>query len=61
MREAMAKIDIGKVKNRKGYEYKVYWDDATKEIYIEYHGTIGRAQSAREAIQKADAYMALRD
>jgi hypothetical protein len=57
----MAKIDIGKVKNRSGYEYRVYWDETTQEIYIEYRGVIGRAQTAREAIQKADAYMAIRD
>ncbi len=56
----MAATEIGKVKGGKsGKHYSVYWDSYSKDLYVGYAGKtrIGKANSAQEAMHKAEAWV----
>jgi len=55
----MALIVIGTVKSGSGNNYEVKWDPQTKEVYVSYGGStyIGEADSASEAMIKAEAWL----
>jgi hypothetical protein len=56
----MSATIIGRVisgKTRKSFEVK--WDQSNKDVYVAYAGWshVGRASSANEAMNKAEAYL----
>lgn len=55
----MASQEIGRVKSGSGKYYKVYWNAASRDVYIGYAGRtgIGKATSANEAMNKAEAWL----
>lgn len=55
----MALQELGKVKSGSGKEYKVYWDSSDKSVYVGYAGRtyIGKASSANEAMNMAEAWL----
>lgn len=50
---------IGRVKSGKGKEYEVKWDSLSKDAYVSYAGwsSLGKATSAADAMNKAEAYL----
>jgi len=55
----MATQIIGKVKSGSGETYQVKWDSVSKDVYISYAGwsNCGKAQSAGDAMNQAEAYV----
>ncbi len=55
----MAAQVIGSVKSGSGKSYQVKWDSMSKDVYVSYTGwsSCGRAQSAGDAMGKAEAYV----
>ena len=55
----MAATVIGRVKSGKGKSYEVKWDQASRDVYVSYAGwsDAGKASSANEAMNKAEAYL----
>ena len=55
----MASTIIGKVKSGGGKSYEVKWDQSNKDVYVSYAGWsyVGKASSANEAMNKAEAYL----
>jgi hypothetical protein len=55
----MASERIGTVKSGKGKTYEVFWDHASKDVYVSYGGKsrCGRANSAAEAMRIAEAWL----
>lgn len=56
----MASEKIGSVKSgltRKSFDVK--WDQSSKDVYVSWAGgtSVGKASSAREAMNKAEAYL----
>jgi hypothetical protein len=49
----------GQVKSRTGKPYEVKWDSASRDVYVSWGGWshVGKASSAGEAIQKAEAWL----
>lgn len=50
---------IGRVKSGGGKSFEVKWSSTSKEVYVSYAGWtyIGQASSAREAMEKAEAWL----
>ena len=50
---------IGRVKSGSGKSYEVKWDQSGRDIYVAYAGWshVGKASSANEAMNKAEAYL----
>ena len=50
---------IGKVKSGKGKNIEVFWNQSDKEVYVGWAGrtSIGKANSANEAMNKAEAWL----
>lgn len=49
-------VELGRVQSSSSrHEYKVSWDEYTKKLYCD-NTHIGSASSAREAMQKAEAW-----
>lgn len=50
---------IGRVKSGSGKSYEVKWDKSNKSVYVSWGGWtgVGKAQSANEAMTKAEAYV----
>ena len=50
---------IGRVKAGSGKTYEVKWDQSSKDVYVAYAGWshVGKASSANEAMNKAEAYL----
>jgi hypothetical protein len=57
--EGMAATVIGRVKSGKGKSYEVKWDQVSNDVYVSYAGwsLVGKASSAREAMNKAEAWL----
>lgn len=56
----MAAEKIGSVKAGKTYKlYDVKWDPASRDVYVSWAGWthVGKASSAREAMNKGEAYL----
>lgn len=55
----MAAIIIGRVKSGSGKSYEVKWDSSSKDVYVSWAGwsLVGKASSAGEAMQKAEAWL----
>ncbi len=55
----MAATVIGRVKAGSGKSYEVKWDQSGRDIYVAYAGWshVGKASSANEAMNKAEAYL----
>lgn len=55
----MSATIIGRVKSNSGKNYEVKWDSMRKEVYVSYAGWsfVGKASSANEAMNKAEAYV----
>ena len=55
----MASQVIGRVKSGSGKSYEVKWDSVSKDVYVSYAGwsSCGKAQSAGDAMNKAEAYV----
>jgi len=56
----MAAEKIGSVKSGKSHKsFDVKWDQSSKEVYVGWAGwtSVGKASSAREAMNKAEAYL----
>jgi hypothetical protein len=56
----MASEIIGSVKSGKSHKlYEVKWDPSNRDIYVYCSGwtSVGQANSAREAMTKAEAYL----
>jgi hypothetical protein len=55
----MAAIVIGRVKSGKGKSYEVKWDQSSRDVYVSYAGWthVGKASSAREAMNKTEAWL----
>jgi len=55
----MAASVIGRVKSGKGKTYEVKWDQSSRDVYVAYAGWshVGKASSANEAMNKAEAYL----
>lgn len=55
----MAATVIGRVKSGKGSSYEVKWDSSSRDVYVAYAGwtSCGKASSASEAMNKAEAYL----
>ena len=54
----MSATVIGRVKSGSGKSYEVKWDQSSREVYVAYAGWshVGKASSANEAMNKAEAY-----
>ena len=50
---------IGKVKAGSGKNFEVKWNQSDKEVYVSWGGwtSIGKASSANEAMNKAEAWL----
>jgi hypothetical protein len=50
---------IGRVKAGSGKTFEVKWEQTSKSVYVSYAGwtRIGKAESAREAMQIAEAWL----
>ena len=50
---------IGRVKSGSGKSYDVRWDPRSKTVYVDYAGRTGcgTADSAAEAMRKAEAFL----
>lgn len=65
----MADINLGKVKTRKGSGYEVSWNESSGIVYVKEIARLfstwercdGRANTAREAMAVAEAYIWNRD
>ena len=55
----MAATVIGRVKSGSGKSYEVKWDQSSRDVYVAYAGwsNAGKASSANEAMNKAEAYL----
>ncbi len=55
----MSATVIGSVKSGKGKSYEVKWDQSSRDIYVAYAGWshVGKASSASEAMNKAEAWL----
>jgi hypothetical protein len=55
----MATIIIGSVRSGSGKKYEVKWDQFSKDIYVSWGGWshVGKASSANEAMNKAEAWL----
>ena len=55
----MAATIIGRVKSGTGKSYELKWDQSSRDVYVAYAGWshIGKASSANEAMNKAEAYL----
>lgn len=61
----MSEYNLGEVKDRWGRRYEVIWDDYSGKVWCKLvggnHELIGKADSAREAMLKADAWAGLQE
>ena len=50
---------IGKVKSGKGKTYEVKWNQMSRDVYVSWGGwsKVGKASSANEAMNKAEAWL----
>lgn len=48
-------VELGEVKGASGYSYTITWSEDTKKVYAG-NKHIATAYSAREAMQKAEAW-----
>lgn len=61
----MAKERLGKVKATSGswtdYEFEVWWDPATKDVYVGTYGSdhAGKADNAAHAMRVGEAWVAV--
>jgi hypothetical protein len=55
----MAAQVIGSVKSGSGKTFQVKWDSVSKDVFVSYAGwsSCGKAQSAGDAMSKAEAYV----
>jgi len=56
----MASEKIGSVKSGKSCKsFDVKWDQSSRDVYVSWAGwtSVGKASSAREAMNKAEAYL----
>jgi len=55
----MAAIVIGRVKSGKGKSYEVKWNQSDRNVYVSWGGwsKVGKASSANEAMNKAEAWL----
>ncbi len=55
----MSATVIGRVKSGSHKSYEVKWDSASKDAYVSYAGwtSVGKAYSAGEAMNKAEAFL----
>lgn len=56
----MASEKIGSVKSGKSLKsFDVKWDPSSRDVYVSWAGwtSVGKASSAREAMNKAEAYL----
>ena len=55
----MLATDIGRVKSGGGKSYEVKWDQSSRDVCVAYAGWshVGKASSANEAMNKAEAYL----
>ena len=55
----MSTTVIGRVKAGSRKEYEVKWDQGDKNVYVSYAGwsKVGKAYSAQEAMNKAEAFL----
>jgi hypothetical protein len=56
----MASEKIGSVKSGKSHKsFDVKWDQSSRDVYVSWAGwtSVGKASSAREAMNKAEAYL----
>lgn len=55
----MSSQEIGKVKSGKGNTYYVKWDSSSHDVYVSYAGwaSCGKASSAGDAMNRAEAYL----
>jgi len=55
----MAATVLGSVKSGKSKNYKVKWDERSKDVYVSYSGwsLVGKASSAGDAMRKAEAWL----
>lgn len=56
----MASEKIGSVKSAKSRKsFDVKWDQSSRDVYVSWAGLtrVGKASSAREAMNKAEAYL----
>lgn len=55
----MAAEIIGRVKSGSGKSFEVKWDSYDKTVYVSYAGwtNCGKANSAGDAMRKAEAYL----
>ena len=56
----MSAEKIGSVKSGKSQKsFDVKWDQSNRDVYVSYAGwtSVGKASSAREAMNKAEAYL----
>jgi len=52
----MATELLGRVKSPSGHSYEVKWDPVGKKVYVG-HWSCGKAESAGEAMRKAEAHV----
>jgi len=55
----MSATIIGRVKSGSGKSYEVKWDQLSRDVYVSFSGWshVGKATSAREAMNKAEAWL----
>lgn len=55
----MSATVIGRVTSSQGKSYEVKWDQSTHDVYVSYAGWshVGRASSARDAMNMAEAWL----
>jgi hypothetical protein len=55
----MSSTVIGRLKAGSGKSYEVKWDQSNRDVYVSYAGWsyVGKASSANEAMNKAEAYL----
>ena len=55
----MSTTTIGEIRLQDGRKYKVKWDEKLKHVYVSWGGWkyIGKARSAKDAIEKAKEYL----
>ncbi len=55
----MSTIVLGRVRSKSGKTYEVKWNQSSQEVYVGWGGWtyIGKACSANEAMQKAEAWL----
>lgn len=55
----MSAVVIGTIKSPSGKTYEVKWDQMSKDVYVSWGGWahVGKASSANEAMNKAEAWL----